>query len=59
METVDASLCGCGALGNSSQCVSEMLSEGNSGGGGGVLVVFAAVSRWVSGKGGARLSRKV
>ena len=30
-----------------------------SGGGGGVLVVFAAVSRWVSGKGGARLSRKV
>lgn len=36
METVDASLCGCGALGNSSQCVPEMLSEGNSGGGGGV-----------------------
>lgn len=36
METVDASLCGCGALGNSSQCVPEMLSEGNSGVGVGV-----------------------
>ena len=36
METVDSSLCGYGALGNSSQCVPEMLSEGNSGGGGGV-----------------------
>ena len=44
METVDASLSGCGAFGNSSQCVPEMLSEGNSGGGGGGDGRFPLVS---------------
>ena len=44
METVDVSLSGCGAFGNSSQCVPEMLSEGNSGGGGGGDGRFPLVS---------------